>query len=204
MQLPCEARYKARHCNRAFSYVIRSVRHRLCRWHRGAPSVAARAAIRCDQLIDRASSMVGWWCPGPESNRHGLAACGFSYPPRLSPPRCARLGSGVRHDHCRPIEPLQVPAVHSLRLPVLLGAAPDWFGVTSGSSPGDSPTLTGSGRAVSVPAAQMLSSPLRLPVSPPGHRGQVYRFEQSIGGNHRLCETEQNVQRKPLPRAGSP
>jgi hypothetical protein len=62
------------------------------------------------------------WCPGPESNRHGLTACGFSYPPRLSPPRCARSGSGVRHDHSGSIFdlqiPPQVPAVHSLHLPV--------------------------------------------------------------------------------------
>jgi hypothetical protein len=62
------------------------------------------------------------WCPGPESNRHGLTACGFSYPPRLSPPRHARSGSGVRHDHNRSFEPPQAPAVHSLHLPAPLVA----------------------------------------------------------------------------------
>ena len=74
------------------------------------------------------------WCPGPESNRHGLAACGFSYPPRLSPPRTARSGSGVRHDHncCR--QPSQVPAVHSLHLP-----APQFAARIGSASPRDLP-----------------------------------------------------------------
>ena len=29
------------------------------------------------------------WCPGPDSNRHGVAPEGFSYPLRLSPLRAA-------------------------------------------------------------------------------------------------------------------
>jgi hypothetical protein len=54
-------------------------------------------------------------------------------------------------------EPPQVPAVHSLHLPASI-LPPDWLGVASGPSPGDSPTLTGSGQAVSEPAAQCFKS----------------------------------------------
>jgi hypothetical protein len=80
----------------------------------GCRNLAPSADVRNRrQLRTRAAR----WCPGPESNRHGLAACGFSYPPRLSPPRHARLGSGVRHDHNRCFKRPQVPAVHSLHLP---------------------------------------------------------------------------------------
>jgi hypothetical protein len=75
-----------------------------------------------EEPSDRCRARLGTcrhWCPGPESNRHGLTACGFSYPPRLWPPRCARLGSGVRHNHNGHLvrRPPQVPAVHSLHLP---------------------------------------------------------------------------------------
>ena len=62
---------------------------------------ADRHLVRTCAAAPRAVGECGFdaWCPGPGSNRHDLAANGFSYLLRLSPPHRLRSGSGVRHDH---------------------------------------------------------------------------------------------------------
>jgi len=45
------------------------------------PGIAAVSRTSKDFELDRSKSR---WCPEPESNRHGLAAEGFSYPLQLS------------------------------------------------------------------------------------------------------------------------
>src|SRR6185312_15906429 len=110
-------------------------------------------------------------CPGPESNRHGVAPKGFSYPLQLSLLRaCAHLGSGLYLcpvagvDSCELGRGRQVSTL-SRRLPAC--------GLSSVLQPprraAGSPTLTPFTPAVSAPGAQIASSPLRLPISPPGH-----------------------------------
>jgi hypothetical protein len=65
-----------------------------------------------------------------------------------------------------PRRPLSTPASTALE-------GLDWLGVASGSSRGFA-DFDGIQRRVSIPVAQIDLSPLRLPISPPGHSAQVY------------------------------
>src|ERR1700677_2687250 len=75
------------------------------------------------------------WCPGPDSNRHGLSANGFSYPLRLSPPRCRVRGlecattMAVLGTALGPRRPLSTPASYAI-------SALDWLGVASACARG--------------------------------------------------------------------
>ena len=69
----------------------------------GVTEMAARFPPRCRRNSQADHGIT--WCPGPDSNRHGVASEGFSYPLRLSPlrPVEAHLWSGLslcRADVC--------------------------------------------------------------------------------------------------------
>ena len=104
-------------------------------------------------------SQDGIWCPGPESNRHGVATEGFSYPLQFSLLRScnAHLWSGLSLCHIvRLPVTTQAGAVKSLHFP---GHYP---GLSSGLPPPSraevSPTLTPFTPGVSSLGAQLLKS----------------------------------------------
>lgn len=153
---------------------------------RAAQDAAGAAAAWCiDRPCDMGQPRADRGCgnglamvprTGLEPVRCRQASVGFSYPPRFSPPHdyacvwgleCALAMAPCLNRMCR-----QAPAVHSLHLPGIRA----WLGVASQVErhAGGSPNLTGFTPGVSSPGAQ-ISSPMRLPISPPGHGGQCMR-----------------------------
>lgn len=131
----------------------RQGRHRGVLRGPGPPPSLTASPRDASHAIDRRAP----WCPGPESNRHSLAANGFSAPRRLSPPRIARSRPGVRHGRdgrmptaLGPRRPLSTPAGANC-------GAPDWLGVAAGFRPRGFADFDGIQRGVSVPAAQFQS-----------------------------------------------
>jgi hypothetical protein len=110
------------------------------------------------------------WCPGPESNRHGIAPEGFSYPTTAFAAAFlvkTHLWSGL---YLCPVG-FDVGRNHQVST---LSSWSNIFGLglSSGLPPPKRaevpPTLAPFTRGVSDLGAQFILSPLRLPIPPPG------------------------------------